>query len=272
MQMFNDNSKQSLMKQAPEHYAQLLRAAQQTREVIDPLRSIIGVEDVDFAYQIQQANTLHRMNNGARSIGKKIGLTSDAVQAQLGVDQPDYGILFDDMEVLNGRSVSMSELLQPKAEAEIAFVLAEDLDDDRLTIIDLISAIDYALPALEIVGSRIKDWDIKITDTIADNASASHFVLGHSPRTLDEFDMVNTKMVMTKNAEIVSEGTGKACLGSPLNSMLWLANKMMELGNPLQAGELILTGALGPMTSVIAGDQVEAQFAGLGSVAVSFTA
>lgn len=205
-------------------------------------------------------------------MGKKIGLTSDAVQAQLGVDQPDFGILLDDMEVLNGRSVSMSELLQPKAEAEIAFVLGEDLDFDRLTIIDLISAIDYALPAIEIVGSRIKNWDIKITDTIADNASASHFVVGHSPRTLDEFDLVNTKMVMTKNTNIVSEGSGKACLGSPLNSMLWLAKKMMDLGNPLQAGELILTGSLGPMTDVGVGNMVEASFEGLGSVSVTFSA
>jgi len=162
--------------------------------------------------------------------------------------------------------------MQPKVEAEIAFVLAEDLDMDNMTIIDLIASIDYALPAIEIVGSRIENWNIKICDTIADNASASHYVLGHRPRTLDEFDMVGCKMKMTKNGTIVSEGHGGACLGSPLNATLWLANKMVELGQPLQAGELILSGAVGPMTAVAAGDKIHAEIEGLGGVSVSFIA
>lgn len=260
------------MSKSAEDYASGLRAAYKERTAIEPLRHEIGIENLEFAYDIQNANTLFRMNNGARMIGKKIGLTSDAVQAQLGVGQPDFGILFDDMELLNGRSVSMSELMQPKAEAEIAFVLAEDLDDDRITIMDLIAAIDYAVPAIEIVGSRIINWDIKITDTIADNASASHFVIGHRPRTLDEFDMVNTKMTMTKNGVVVSEGSGAACLGSPLNATLWLAKKMMELGNPLQAGELILSGAVGPMTQVKEDDMLVASFEGFGEVSIAFDA
>lgn len=253
-----------------EEYAKELRLAYSQRIAIEPLREAIGVDNIDLAYDIQNANTLFRMNNGARLIGKKIGLTSEAVQTQLGVDQPDFGMLFDDMEVLNGGAVSMSELMQPKAEAEIAFVLAEDLDDDRLTVMDLIAAIDYAVPAIEIVGSRIRDWDIKITDTVADNASASHFVIGHRPRTLDEFDMVSTQMSMTKNGTVVSEGSGAACLGSPLNATLWLAKKMVELGSPLQAGELILSGAVGPMTNVVAGDKLVASFEGLGKVSISF--
>ena len=253
-------------------YAQALRNAYTTRTAITPLREEIGVSDLELAYQIQQLNTEYRLDQGARIVGKKIGLTSKAVQAQIGVDQPDFGILFDDMEVLNGLSISVQALMQPKVEAELAFVLAEDIDVPNLTIVDLISCIDYALPAIEIVGSRIADWNIKITDTIADNASASHFVVGHSPKTLDEFDVVDCKMTLHKNGTLASEGTGAACLGSPLNAMLWLANKMIEVGNPLQAGELIFSGAVGPMVSISAGDHIVTEIEGLGKVSVSFDA
>jgi len=254
-----------------EDYARRLREAHLNKQTIAPLRNDIGLENIQLAYDIQNVNTEYRLSQGARLTGKKIGLTSLAVQKQLGVDQPDYGMLFNDMEVLNGLSISMSELMQPKAEAEIAFVLGEDLDDDRLTIIDLMNAIDFALPAIEIVGSRIENWDIRFVDTVADNASASHYIIGHSPRTLDEFDMVNCKMKMLNHDKEVSAGTGAACMGSPLNATLWLANKMVELGNPLQAGELIFSGALGPMFAVNAGDQVKAEFEGLGSVSVHFS-
>lgn len=256
--------------QKAEDYAKLLRDAYSNRSAIKPLREEIGLENIDFAYEIQSINIMHRLNAGASIVGKKIGLTSNAVQQQLGVDQPDFGILLDDMEVLTGLSVSFGDLMQPKAEAEIAFVLSEDLDMDNMTIIDLISCIDYALPAIEIVGSRIEAWNIKITDTVADNASASHYVIGHTPKTLDEIDVINCNMQMTNNGQLVSEGTGSACLGSPLNATLWLAKKMILLGQPLQAGELILSGALGPMIGVKANDHVEAKFEGLGSVSVSF--
>lgn len=251
-------------------FALRLRNAYSNRKTIAPLRDEIGVENIPLAYEIQNINTTHRLNNGARIIGKKIGLTSFAVQKQLGVDQPDFGILFQDMEVLNGTSISVQKLMQPKAEAEIAFVLGEDLDEENLTTVDIINAIDYALPSIEIVGSRIENWNIKITDTIADNASASHFVVGHTPKTLDEFDMINCKMQMYANGDLVSEGRGADCLGSPLNAVLWLANKMVEFGDPLQAGEVIFSGALGPMVTVKAGDHIRAEFEGIGSVSVSF--
>ncbi len=251
-------------------YAEKLRNAYANRQAITPLREEIGIDDINFAYQIQQINTDLKLANGARITGKKIGLTSLAVQKQLGVDQPDFGILFNDMEVLNGLSVSMSKLMQPKAEAEIAFVLAQDLDGDLLTVVDILDAIDYCLPAIEIVGSRIANWDIKITDTVADNASASHYVLGHTPKTMDEFDVVNCVMKMHKNGELVSEGTGAACIGSPINALLWLANKMVEMGNPLEAGEVIFSGALGPMTNVVTGDKLSATFEGLGDVSINF--
>jgi len=256
--------------QSAEHYAKLLRDAYNNREAVSPLRDEIGIDNIDFAYEIQSINILHRLNAGASLIGKKIGLTSSSVQKQLGVDQPDFGMLLDDMEILTGHSVSMQQLMQPKAEAEIAFVLSEDLDMDNMTIIDLISCIDYALPAIEIVGSRIESWNIKITDTVADNASASHYVVGHTPKTLDEIDVINCKMTMTKNDQVVSEGIGAACLGSPLNATLWLAKKMIHMGQPLQAGELILSGAMGPMVGVEAGDVLKAEFEGLGSVSLGF--
>ncbi len=165
----------------------------------------------------------------------------------------------------------MQELMQPKVEAEIAFVLKHDLDQQNMTIADVIGAIDYALPAIEIVGSRVKDWKIKITDTVADNASASHYVLGHSPKRLAEVDVVGTQMKLSKNGEVVSEGTGASCLGSPLNATLWLAQKMVSVGNPLRAGELILSGAVGPMVSVAKGDVISVRFENLGSVSIEFS-
>lgn len=254
----------------PNIFAERLRKAQESKTTIPALRTEIGMTDLNFAYEIQNINTELRLQNGASLTGKKIGLTSKAVQKQLGVDQPDYGMLFNDMEVLNGDSISIKEILQPKVETEIAFVLAHDLDEENMTILDMISAIDFCLPAIEIVGSRIENWDIKITDTIADNASASHYVLGHTPKTLDEFDIVNCAMSMTKNGEQVATGKGSNCLGSPLNAMLWLAKKMLEMNNPLQAGELIFSGAIGPMVNVIGGDQIYTEIEGLGSVSVGF--
>jgi 2-keto-4-pentenoate hydratase len=253
-----------------EKLAQQLRDAYTTRVACPPLRTVIGVEDLETAYAIQNFNNQLLIEKGARITGRKIGLTSKAVQKQLGVDQPDFGILLNTMEVLNGGAIAVTELMQPKVEAEIAFVLKEDLPARTLTTTELLSKIDYALASIEIVGSRIENWNIKITDTIADNASASHYVVGHQPVKLENVDLVNCKMQMTKNGEVVSSGVGSACLGSPINATLWLVNKMAELGTPLKAGEVILSGALGPMSNVAAGDTVVATFEGLGSVSVSF--
>lgn len=251
-------------------YAAKLRQAQATKTTIAPLRDEIGEHNEELAYAIQQINTNHKLVDGARIVGKKIGLTSLKVQEQFGISTPDFGILFDDMEVLNGLSLPVSETMQPKVEGELAFVLGGSLDGDNLTIIDVINAIDYVLPSIEIVGSRIENWNIRIADTVADNASASHYVLGHTPKMLDDIDIVNCKMNMTINGELKSSGSGKDCMGSPLNAVLWLARKMQSLGEPLQAGELILSGSLGPMVVVESGDQVEAVFEGLGTVSVSF--
>ena len=254
-----------------EQYAESLRQAESSRIPIMPLSNEIGPTNTELAYDIQNINTQIRINNGARVVGKKIGLTSFEVQKQLGVDQPDYGVLFHDREILNGQSVSYSELMQPKAEAEIAFVLQKTLDKVDMTIVDVMKAIDFAVPAIEIAGSRIADWKISLSDTIADNASASHYVLGSTPIALNDFDNVKCKMQMLVNGEQCSTGMGSACLGSPLNAVLWLANKMIEIGNPLRKDEVILSGALGRFVDIKAGDHVEATIEGLGYVGVHIT-
>lgn len=250
--------------------AKRLRDAIVTGIPCAPVRDLIGETDLAAAYAAQAINTTLLLESGARIVGRKIGLTSLAVQKQLGVDQPDYGALLNTMEVMNGGEVPWAELMQPKIEAEIALVLGKDLDMPAPGAADILSAIDFAVASLEIVGSRIENWDIRITDTIADNASASHFVLGHRPVRLADFDITGCKMTLEKNGEKTSEGTGSACLGSPVNAALWLAKTMAALGHPLRAGDVVLTGALGPMTAVEPGDVVSAAIEGLGLVSVRF--
>ena len=259
-----------MSKQNIEAAAKRLREAAKSGKTCAPVRDLIGETDIEKAYAVQEINTLHRISEGAKTVGYKIGLTSPAVQAQFGISQPDFGMLWADKEVWNGGEISMKEIMQPRAEAEIAFVLGKDLTSESITSVDVISAIEYALPALELVGSRVENWDIRITDTIADNASASHWALGHKPARLENLDLINCKMVMEKNGEIVSEGSGSACLGSPVNAMLWLAKTMSRLGNPMRAGDVVLTGALGPMVNVEAGDHYRAVIEGLGEVSVKF--
>lgn len=246
--------------------AEALIKAEETKQPTSPIRTVIGLNNIETAYKVQHLISQLKLDKGAQKVGSKIGLTSFAVQKQLGVDQPDYGWLFDHMAIENGGSISMSELMQPKVEAEIAFVLNQDLNMPEITEQDVINSIDHAVAAIEVVGSRVANWDIRITDTIADNASASHYVLGSDKRPISEIDVVNCKMSMTKNGEVVSEGKGEACLGSPIKAALWLAQTMKKLGSPLRAGEVILSGALGPMSNVESGDVIEAHIEGLGSV------
>ncbi len=251
--------------------AEVLRNAQNFKTACNPVRDIIGATDIETAYQVQAVNVKHQLDAGEKVVGKKIGLTSFAVQKQLGVDQPDYGVLYESTQVQNKGSLISSELMQPKAEAEIAFIMKKDLTGKDITLDKLIDAIDYAVASIEIVGSRVENWNIKITDTIADNASASHFVLGETKKQLADLDLVNCTMTMTKNGEIVSEGTGKACMDNPLNAALWLAQVMAKNGQPLKAGEILLSGALGPMANISSGDVVEATIEGLGSVSLFIT-
>jgi 2-keto-4-pentenoate hydratase len=236
-----------------------------------PVRDLIGESAELAAYQVQEQLTAARLAGGGVVVGRKIGLTSAAVQAQLGVDQPDFGVLFDDMAVEDGAVVPMARLLQPRIEAEVAFVLAEDLIDGPLDIAQARAAVAYASPALEIVDSRIAEWDITFADTVADNGSSGLFVIGAERILLSEIDPVDVTMQMSIDGEVVSSGSGADCLGDPLEALVWLARKSRELGSPLRAGQTILSGALGPMRPVAAGSVVTARIEGLGSVSVSFT-
>lgn len=245
--------------------ANSLFVANETNVFIPPLRDSIGLS-VEAAYAVQLINTKRWIEQGRRIVGRKIGLTSAAVQAQLGVDQPDFGALFADMEYADGSELPFEILQQPKAEAEVALILKHDLDHADVTLAELMCAIEYVVPAIEIVGSRIQDWDIKISDTIADNASSGVYVLGGAPRKLDEVDLGSVSMLLKRNGQPVSYGAGKACLGHPLNAALWLVRTCAAQKSGLKKGEVILTGALGPMVDVSAGDSFEAVLTGLGDV------
>ena len=250
--------------------AERLRKAAETGTAIAPIREELAEGGVAAAYAVQQANTDHYVKQGRRLVGRKIGLTSKSVQKQLGVDSPDFGMLFADMALYDGEEVTLGKVLQPKVEAEIAFVLERGIEHADASLADVISAIAYALPAVEIVGSRIEKWNIKLLDTIADNASSGLYALGTEPRRLDQVDLRLCGMVMERRGEIVSVGAGAACLGHPLNAALWLARTMASVGAPLKAGDVIMTGALGPMAGVVPGDTVEVRISGLGSVRTTF--
>lgn len=236
----------------------------------DPVRDLIGSDDVTAAYAVQQLVNSARQQAGATIVGRKIGLTSLAVQAQLGVDQPDFGVLFDDMLVQVDQEVPTHRLLQPKIEAEIAFVLGEDLIEGALDAAQIRGAVDHAVAALEIVDSRIAGWDITFGDTVADNASSGLFVLGTRHVPLDTYSPFESEMTMTVDGRLESSGNGAACLGDPLEALRWLAITARDLGQPLVAGQVVLSGALGPMTPVSAGDVVTATISGLGDVTARF--
>ena len=251
--------------------ADRIALAARNRQPIAPVRTLIGESNIDLAYAVQQELISRRIEAGAVVVGRKIGLTSPAVQRQLGVDQPDFGVLFADMDMSSEPIVPSHRLLQPKAEAEIAFVLKDDLDGEILSSEEVSSAVDHAVAALEIVDSRIADWDLTIADTVADNASSGLFVLGADRLTLDEFFPRDATMRMYADDTLVSEGDGKACLGDPLLALTWLARTAAAYGNPLRAGQIILSGALGPMVPAPPGTRIRAEIAPLGEVAATFS-
>jgi len=250
--------------------AEMLRAVHDSKTPCAALHDFIDADDIAAGYAIQNINTDHWLKAGRRLVGRKTGLTARAVQKQLGVGQPDFGMLYADMAYADGEDVPLDKLMQPKIEGEIAFVLKHDLDQAQMTLTDVMQAIDYAVAAIEIVDSRIADWNIRIMDTVADNASSGLYVLGAEPHSLSELDLHLCGMVIEHQGEPVSVGAGAACLGNPLNATLWLAKTMVEVGRPLKAGDTILSGALGPMVNVTGPGVYELRISGLGSVRASF--
>jgi len=249
--------------------AERLLGASSSRLPTAPVRELIGSTDIEVAYRVQQRVIAARLRAGAAIIGRKIGLTSEAVQRQVGVDQPDFGVLLDDMRFADGEVIPFSTLLQPRAEVELAFVLAADVDGD-LEPEALRSAVAYASPALEIVDSRVRDWDIVITDTVADNASSGAFVLGDAQVRLTDFEPRDVTMTLVRDGQEVSSGTGVACLGDPLAALAWLARTAARYGAPLRAGDIVLSGALGPLVPVEPGQVLTATISSLGTVTARF--
>ena len=252
--------------------ADRLAQAQASGVPCAPVRDLLPAGDVDAAYAVQTELTGRALAAGRRIVGHKIGLTAPSVQRQLGVNQPDFGVLFADMVHPDGTCLPIDAILQPRIEAEVAVVLRQDCDAPDLALHELIGAIDYVLPAIEIVGSRIAGWDIRFVDTVADNASSGAVVLGNRPVALADCDLGGCGMALFHRGEPVSVGAGAACLGHPLNAALWLARTLAARGTPLRRGALILTGALGPMVTPAPGQTYQARIDGVGSVSVQFGA
>jgi 2-keto-4-pentenoate hydratase len=247
-----------------------LLAAYESREPVEPLTGRYEDLTLDDAYEIQTLQVSHWLEDGAQIRGHKVGLTSAAMQRQMGVDSPDYGVLLDRMFWREHEPIPASAFVQPRVEPEVAFVLAESLTGPGVTVADAIAAVGYVLPALELIDSRIKDWKIGLADTIADNASSGGIVLGSSPHALDALDLRLSGCNLVKNGELAGTGASGAVLGSPLSSLVWLANTLGAHGVVLEAGHVILPGSITASIPVAAGDVVTATFAGLGSVTARF--
>jgi 2-keto-4-pentenoate hydratase len=274
----------------------ILVAARATGEPCPPVRGLLPDGDVDAAYAVQSAWVADQIAAGARVVGRKIGLTNPAVQAQFGVDRPDFGVLFESMACAPGTPIDSARMLQPKIEAEIAFVLAEDLTGPMIGPAEVAAATAYVVAALEIVDSRIAGWDIGIVDTIADNGSSGLFVLGDRRQGLGRLDLAECAMTLRRVGagqggaggsgssggpvgpvgeigevgEVVSTGTGASILGHPLAAVAWLAAAVRDHGRPLRAGEVVLSGSLGPMVTVAPGDAFQADISGVGQVSAVF--
>ncbi len=255
-----------LIEQLGDSLFEALRA----NTVIDPISDKYPEMTIEHAYQVQKRMTDRRVADGETIVGKKIGVTSRAVMNMLGVYQPDFGYMTDRMIVNEGETIAMSRMIQPKAEGEIAFLLKKDLMGPGLTNADILAATEAVIPCFEIVDSRIRDWKIKIQDTVADNASCGLFVLGDNAVSPRKVDLSTCGMVLEKNGEIIATGSGAAAMGSPVNAITWLANTLGSLGVPLKAGEVVLSGALAAMFPCAAGDNFRVSIGGIGSCSVRF--
>lgn len=254
-----------------QQYGEELYQAFLERRPVAPLISREPEITIEDAYRIQEAFVARRLAAGETIVGKKIGATSRPVQEMLGVYQPDFGMLTSGMVYQEGDTIDLSQMIQPRAEAELAFVLKEDLKGPGITAMDVIRATDYVLPCFEIVDSRITDWKLKIQDTVADNASCGVYVLGKTKGDPRKLDITLAGMVLEKNGELYSTGVGAAVQGSPANAVAWLANTLGELGIPFKAGEVILSGSQSTLVPVVEGDELVCTVGGLGSCRVSFS-
>ncbi len=266
---FVPQRKGSAMSEKLQQTARELREAY-TGGAVPPLRHILDPFDSDGAYAVQEINTRFWKAHGRKIVGRKAGLTAEAVQRQLGVDQPDFGVLFDDMSIANGGVLDPDRCLQPKAEAEIAFILGADLQSPETTPVQVAQAVASVHTAIEIVDSRIADWKITFADTVADNGSSAFFVLSDDGLPLEGLDLAGAAMRMKVNEKTASTGIGAAVLGNPLNAAAWLARTLAKRGEPLRTGDILLAGALGPMVGLAPGDWVEASVEGIGSCAFAF--
>ena len=256
-----------------QQWSDALYTALRTREAIAPLTESETDITIEDAYAISKGILDRRLQeDGEKVIGKKIGVTSKAVMNMLGVNQPDFGYLTDAMVIDEGESLGLSELMiQPRAEGELAFVLKKDLAGPGITASDVLQATDFVVPCFEIVDSRIRDWKIKIQDTVADNASCGYFVLGQDAVDPRKVDLTTCGMVMELNGSVISTGAGAAALGaSPVNCVVWLANTLGRLGVPLKAGEVILSGSLVPLQPVKPGDYMSVSIGGIGRTRIRF--
>ena len=252
-------------------YGKELYQALRQAEPVAPLTEREPDITIEDAYHISEAMLQHRLRDGEKVIGKKIGVTARAVQNMLGVHQPDFGYLTDAMLVTSDQPITIeNQLIAPRAEGEIAFVLKRDLMGPGITNAQVLAATEAVLPCFEIVDSRIRDWKIKIQDTVADNASCGMFVLGNEAVSPIGLDLTTAGMAVELNGEVISTGAGAAALGSPVNCVTWLANTLGEFGIPLKAGEVILSGSLVPLQPVKAGDNLHVRIGGLGSASVRF--
>ena len=273
---------------------EMLVGARASGQPCPPVRGLLPDGDIDAAYAVQSSWVADQVAAGARVVGRKIGLTNPVVQAQFGVDRPDFGVLFESMACAPGTPIDGARTLQPKIEAEIAFVLAEDLTGAIIGPAEVAAATAYVVAALEIVDSRIAGWDIGIVDTIADNGSSGLFVLGDRRQELGRLDLAECVMTLRRVAsggiggigradgtdgsdqaggpggEVVSTGTGASILGDPLAAVAWLATAVRDHGRPLRAGEVVLSGSLGPMVPVAPGDAFRADISGVGQVSAVF--
>ncbi|MCM3689822.1 2-keto-4-pentenoate hydratase [Neobacillus niacini] len=250
--------------------ATALMEAETERKPIAPFTSSTEEISVDDAYKIQLFQIHQKVENGAEIVGKKIGLTSKAMQEMLNVNEPDYGHILNDMVYKDGESISLDKFIQPRIEFEIAFVLKEDLKGPGVTMNDVIAATDYVVPALEIIDSRIKDWQIKFEDTVADNGSSAGAIIGSTTAKLDDLDLAVIRMTATRNGGFLDTAFGSAVMGHPAEAVAWLANSLCSYGISLNAGEVILSGALSKAIPIEVGDTFTAEFEHIGAVTATF--